>query len=134
MATGDLIVRDRAGNWTYGFAVVVDDQRQGVDLVIRGEDLLPDTARQVRLGRLLGREVPPRFLHHPLVRKSSGAKLSKSDGDTGIRDLRAAGWTRRGSGAWPPRLGRVPTAIAQAQPRVSIGRTGPPLDPGATVT
>ena len=90
-ATGDLVVRDREANWTYAFAVVVDDLRQGVDLVVRGEDLRSETARQIRLGRLLGRPTPPRFLHHPLIHKPSGAKLSKSDGDTGVRELRAAG-------------------------------------------
>lgn len=90
---GDLLLRDRLGNWTYQFAVVVDDLRQGVDLVIRGEDLLESTGRQLRLGRLLGREQPPVFLHHPLVRGEDGAKLSKARGDTGIRELRAAGLT-----------------------------------------
>jgi glutamyl-Q tRNA(Asp) synthetase len=71
--------------------VVVDDLRQAIDLVVRGEDLLDATARQVRLGRLLGRELPPAFYHHPLIRKSGGAKLSKSDGDSGVRELRARG-------------------------------------------
>ena len=46
---GDLPIRDRHGNWTYGFCVVVDDLRQGIDLVIRGEDLLDATAAQIRL-------------------------------------------------------------------------------------
>ena len=92
-ATGDLVVRDREANWTYGFAVVVDDLRQGIDLVVRGEDILPETLRQIRLAALLGRTTPPRFLHHPLIRKPSGAKLSKTDGDSGVRELRAAGWT-----------------------------------------
>lgn len=90
---GDLLIRDRRGNWTYQFCVTVDDDRQGIDLVIRGEDLLPSTGRQIRLARLLGRERSPKFLHHPLVMKSSGQKLSKSDGDTAIRDLREKGWT-----------------------------------------
>ena len=49
------------------------------------------TGRQIRLGRLLGRPAPPVFLHHPLIRKPGGEKLSKSSGDTGIRELRAAG-------------------------------------------
>lgn len=88
---GDLLLRDRNGNWTYQFAVVVDDLRQGVNLVIRGEDLLSSTGRQIMLGRMLGRERPPVFLHHPLIRKEDGAKLSKSSGDTGVGDLRAAG-------------------------------------------
>ena len=93
MQCGDLLIRDRLGNWTYQFAVTVDDWRQRIDLVIRGEDLLASTGRQIRLARLLGRERPPIFLHHALLMKSAGQKLSKSDGDTGVRDLRAQGWT-----------------------------------------
>ena len=90
---GDVLIRDRLGNWTYQFAVSVDDFRQGIDLVIRGEDLLPSTGRQIRLARLLGRDEPATFLHHALIMKSPDQKLSKSDGDTGIRDLRARGLT-----------------------------------------
>ena len=90
---GDLLLRDRAGNWTYQFAATVDDREQGVDLVIRGMDLLPSTGRQIRLARLLGREHMPVFFHHPLIMKSPDQKLSKSDGDTGIRELRARGWS-----------------------------------------
>jgi len=92
-AAGDLLVRDRAGNWTYPFCVVVDDMRHGVDLVIRGRDLLHATAVQIRLASLLGRGTPPRFLHHPLVHKASGAKLSKADGDTAVRTLLEEGRT-----------------------------------------
>lgn len=88
---GDFLVRDRLGNWSYQFAVVVDDMDQGVTLVVRGADLLTSTGRQIRLARLIGRAEPPEFLHHPLVRKPGGAKLSKSDGDTGVRELRATG-------------------------------------------
>jgi glutamyl-Q tRNA(Asp) synthetase len=90
---GDVLIRDRRNNWTYQFAATVDDFRQGIDLVIRGVDLLPSTGRQIRLARLLGRERPPAFLHHPLIMKTPDQKLSKSDGDTGVRDLRARGWT-----------------------------------------
>jgi len=90
---GDLLIRDRLGNWTYQLAVVVDDIEQGITDVIRGHDLLASTGRQIQLARLLGRDRPPRFAHHPLVMKSPTEKLSKSDGATGIRELRAAGWT-----------------------------------------
>lgn len=90
---GDVLARDRDGRWTYQFAVAVDDCDQRVDVVIRGEDLLASTGRQVRLARLVGRTAPPLFLHHPLVHLPSGAKLSKSAGDTGLRELRAAGHT-----------------------------------------
>lgn len=90
---GDLLVRDRHGNWTYQFAAVVDDWLQEVNVVIRGEDLLDSTGRQIQLARMLGRERPPMFLHHELLMKSATQKLSKSDGDTGVRDLRARGWS-----------------------------------------
>ena len=91
---GDPIVRDRDGGWTYGFSVVVDDLRQGVDLVVRGRDLLDATPDQIRLGRLLGRDVAADL--RPPRRSScdrTGPKLSKADGATGVRDLRAAGRT-----------------------------------------
>src|SRR5437762_755507 len=66
---GDLLVRDRHGNWTYQFVAAVDDFVQGVTLVIRGDDLLASTGRQILLARLLGRDQPPRFLHHSLIMK-----------------------------------------------------------------
>jgi glutamyl-tRNA synthetase/glutamyl-Q tRNA(Asp) synthetase len=88
---GDLLVRDRLGNWSYQFAVTVDDMDQGIDLVVRGEDLLSSTGRQLRLARMLGRKTMPLFLHHPLIMKPSGEKLSKASGDTGVREMRAAG-------------------------------------------
>lgn len=88
---GDLLVRDRLGQWTYQFAVTVDDWLEEVDLVVRGEDLLQSTGRQLRLARLLGRTAPIRYLHHPLIHGPTGAKLSKANRDTGIRELRAGG-------------------------------------------
>ena len=88
---GDLLLKDRDGHWTYQLAVTVDDLHQKITLVIRGDDLLSSTGRQVRLGRMLGRLEPPRFLHHPLVIGARGEKLSKSARDTGIRELRALG-------------------------------------------
>lgn len=88
---GDLLARDRQGNFTYQFAVVVDDLDQGIDVIIRGEDLLASTGRQLRLARLVGRAEPPIVLHHPLIRHPDGRKLSKSASDTGIRELRTSG-------------------------------------------
>lgn len=90
---GDMLLRDRHGNWTYQFAVTVDDWRQNIDLVVRGMDLLYSTGRQIQLARLLGRHRPPVFCHHELLMKSDTQKLSKADGDTGVRDLRAGGAT-----------------------------------------
>jgi glutamyl-tRNA synthetase/glutamyl-Q tRNA(Asp) synthetase len=91
---GDVVIRDRLGNWTYQFVVSVDDFRQGIDLVVRGRDLLASTGRQMRIARLLGRDRPATFAHHELVMKTPTQKLSKSDRDTGIRELRKAGMSR----------------------------------------
>jgi glutamyl-Q tRNA(Asp) synthetase len=106
---GDPLLRDRHGCWTYQFAVVVDDWAHGVNLVIRGEDLLDSTGRQVMLGKLLGREVPPVFLHHPLIAAPDGIKLSKRDFAKGLRDYRAEGLSAAsvlGEAAW--RVGLLP--------------------------
>jgi glutamyl-Q tRNA(Asp) synthetase len=98
---GDLLIRDRLGNWTYQFAATVDDHLQGITDVIRGLDLLESTGRQILLGQLIGRPSPAVYAHHRLIMKSPTQKLSKSDHDTGIRDLRMAGWTReRVLAAW----------------------------------
>ena len=88
---GDLLVKDRDGHWTYQFAAAVDDFQQGVTLVIRGADLESSTGRQVVLAGMLGRPKPAHFLHHPLIVDARGLKLSKSAGDTGVRELRAKG-------------------------------------------
>lgn len=112
---GDVLVRDRYGNWTYQWAVVVDDLLQGITLVVRGLDLLPSTGRQIGLARLIGRDRPPVFAHHALVMKSSNQKLSKSDRDTGVCDLRAAGWTPAqviGHAAWRAALQPTDTPLA----------------------
>jgi glutamyl/glutaminyl-tRNA synthetase len=88
---GDPVVRDRLGNLGYTLCVVVDDARQGVDLVIRGRDLVDATPFQVRLRRALGIPGPPAYLHHPLVLRPDGSKLSKANDDTAIRELLDAG-------------------------------------------
>jgi glutamyl-tRNA synthetase/glutamyl-Q tRNA(Asp) synthetase len=102
---GDILLRDRDGNWTYQFAVTVDDDRQDVTLVIRGSDLVSSTGRQLALARMLGRTRPPVFLHHPLVVNVSGEKLSKSNHDTGVRELRAQGLSPAGV------IGRAAAAV-----------------------
>lgn len=88
---GDFVVRDRHGNWTYQFAVVVDDMQDGVDWIIRGDDLLASTGRQLLLARLLGRTQPISFYHHPLILNPDGTKLSKSEVAAPIGQLRDEG-------------------------------------------
>jgi glutamyl-tRNA synthetase/glutamyl-Q tRNA(Asp) synthetase len=85
------LLRDRNGNWTYQFAVTVDDMLQGITDIIRGEDLASSTGRQLRLRQMLGGTRRLRFAHHPLILKPGGEKLSKSAADTGVRELRQSG-------------------------------------------
>jgi len=91
---GDLLIRDRDSNWTYQFCVVVDDCEQGVNLIVRGEDLLASTGRQILLAEMLGRNEVPRYHHHGLLMdETRSQKLSKRDAAHAIREDRCAGLT-----------------------------------------
>jgi glutamyl-tRNA synthetase/glutamyl-Q tRNA(Asp) synthetase len=112
---GDTLIKDRLGNWTYQWAATADDTLQSITHVIRGVDLLDSTGRQMALARLLGRRAPATFAHHPLVMKSPTQKMSKSDRDTGVRDLRNDGWTPErviGHAAWQIGLQPQPTPLS----------------------
>jgi glutamyl-tRNA synthetase len=74
----------------YQLACVVDDHAMGIDLVIRGDDLLPSTPRQLLLYAALG-AAPPRFAHVPLVIGQDGKRLAKRHGESRIAQFRAAG-------------------------------------------
>lgn len=76
----------------YQLAVVVDDAAQGVTEVVRGDDLIPSTPRQLLLYETLGLR-PPHFVHVPLVVGPDGRRLAKRHGDTRLSALRAAGVT-----------------------------------------
>lgn len=76
-ALGDPILQRRDGDYAYLLAVVVDDQLQGVNTVLRGQDLYPATALQIYLQELLGYH-RPEYLHLPLLLDGRGQKLSKS--------------------------------------------------------
>lgn len=80
---GDVVIRRRTGDYTYQFAVSVDDATQGITHVVRGDDLLASVGRQIWLLQALG-ATPPRYLHHPLWHDASGAKLSKATGAEAI--------------------------------------------------
>ncbi len=88
---GDLVVRDRHGQWTYQFAVTVDDIRHGITHVIRGADILSSTGRQILLGSWLERKNAPIFFHHPLITDESGRKLGKRFFSEAIGKRRAQG-------------------------------------------
>jgi glutamyl-tRNA synthetase/glutamyl-Q tRNA(Asp) synthetase len=93
MQCGDMVIRDRLGQWTYQFVVVVDDLCDEIDWVIRGDDLLSSTGRQLLLARMLDRAMPLNFFHHPLIVNADGAKLSKRDKAAPIGELRRQGLT-----------------------------------------
>src|SRR3954464_10825447 len=84
----DFVVRRGDGAFAYNLAVVVDDAAMGVDQVVRGDDLLDSTPRQVWLARALGLPVPD-HVHVPLVLGPDGARLRKVRGAVALRELDA---------------------------------------------
>ena len=87
---GDFVVAKSPEQPAYQLAVVVDDVAQGVTEVVRGDDLIPSTARQLLLYRELG-AAPPAHGHVPLVVGTDGHRLAKRHGDARIATFRAAG-------------------------------------------
>lgn len=86
----DFVLRRGDGLVAYNFAVVVDDADAGVDQVVRGDDLVDSTPRQILLQELLG--FPrPEYVHVPLVLGPDGERLSKRHGSVGLADQLAAG-------------------------------------------
>jgi glutamyl/glutaminyl-tRNA synthetase len=89
---GDPVLQRRDGVYAYNLAVVADDIDDGVTEVVRGADLLEQSAVQVCLWQALGR-TPPKWLHTPLILGDDGRKLSKSHGSTAVAAWRDAGRT-----------------------------------------
>lgn len=87
-----FVVRRSDGVPAYNLAAVVDDGFQGVDQVVRGDDLLSQTPAQAALATLLGIPVPV-YVHVPLALAPSGARLAKRDGAVTLEDLAALGWS-----------------------------------------
>jgi glutamyl-tRNA synthetase len=87
---GDFVVMRADGVPAYQLAVAVDDLAMGITEVVRGDDLLPSTARQLLLYRALGHE-PPRFAHVPLVVGPDGERLAKRHGALSLGELRERG-------------------------------------------
>ena len=87
---GDFVLRRGDGVFAYQLAVVVDDGAMDITQVLRGSDLLPSTARQILLHRLLGQR-EPRWAHAPLLIAANGERLSKRDQSLSLSALRARG-------------------------------------------
>ena len=87
----DLIIKRSDGSPTYNFVVVVDDMDMGITHVIRGDDHLNNTPRQINILRALGAE-PPTYAHLPMILGEDGQKLSKRHGAASVTDYREEGY------------------------------------------
>jgi glutamyl-tRNA synthetase len=126
----DFVVRRADGVASYQVAVVVDDSDQGVEEVVRGDDLLLTTPRQVWLGRRLGLPVPA-YAHVPLVLGPDGQRLAKRHGAVTLADLALSGVTpAEALSAMAAGLGLVPPGT-QVE---SVSELLPVFAPGALPT
>lgn len=103
---------DEIGQPLYNFVVVVDDTDMGITHVIRGEDHVANTAKQMLLYEALGTKVPE-FSHTPLILSPSGKKLSKRDGVTSISDFQKMGYIPEALANYMSLLGWTPNDSTQ---------------------
>ena len=109
---GDMVIARRApadqiGDPLYNLVVVVDDVAMAITHVIRGEDHIANTAKQLLLYAALGAPAPV-FAHTPLILNKEGKKLSKRDGVTSVSDFRAQGYTAEALANYMTLLGWSP--------------------------
>jgi glutamyl-tRNA synthetase len=90
-AIDDFVIRRSDGSPLYNLAVAVDDRDMGITHVVRGDDHISNTPRQVMILRALGAE-PPQYAHLPLLHGPDGKKLSKRHGAASVQELRDAGY------------------------------------------
>jgi len=113
---GDMVIARRAsadsiGDPLYNLVVVADDSAMQISHVIRGEDHLANTAKQILLYQALGINIPV-FAHTPLILNSEGKKLSKRDGVTSISDFKEMGYTSEAMANYMTLLGwSVPEGV-----------------------
>jgi glutamyl-tRNA synthetase len=140
---GDFVVRRNDGVASYQLAVVVDDAASGITDVLRGDDLLSSTPRQLQIYEALGLKAP-RFWHVPLVLGEDGKRLAKREGAFAVAELRERGvpvervlgllaaWSGLGTGApvtleelvhrfRPELLPRSPVVAPEAQLKEALG-------------
>lgn len=125
---GDMVIaRAKDGQPLYNLAVVVDDIDMQITHVIRGEDHIANTAKQILLYEALGGKIP-KFAHTPLILNSEGRKLSKRDGVTSIDDFRNMGFLPQAMAnymtllGWTPPDGQEIFTLAEAATKFSLER------------
>jgi glutamyl-tRNA synthetase len=121
----DVVLRRRDGVVAYNLAVVVDDHDQGIEEVVRGDDLLPATAAQAHLCDLLG-ILRPAWAHVPLVLGPDGARLAKRHGAVTLADLREDGLTAADAVVWMARTLELAAPAEQVTAADLLAR----FDPG----
>jgi glutamyl-tRNA synthetase len=125
----DPVLLRRNGRPTYNFAVVVDDAAMEVDLVIRGDDHLSNTPRQVLLFSALGHPLPE-FAHLPMVLGPDGERLSKRHGATSVAEYRRQGYPPEGLVnalallGWSPGDERTILSLAELTEAFDLARVG----------
>ena len=102
----DLIIARSDGTPTYNFCVVVDDMDMGITHVIRGDDHLNNTPRQMNMLHALG-ATPPVYAHVPMILGPDGAKLSKRHGAVSVLQYQEEGYPARGAAELPGASGLV---------------------------
>lgn len=118
----DFVVRRNDGDFGYNLAVVVDDADQGVTEVVRGEDLLDSTARQLWLYDRLGLAPPSSWVHLPLMMGPDGARLAKRHGSVTLEQLEAEGITpSQLTGRLAASIGLVPEETERFAPDLLEG-------------
>lgn len=110
----DFVVRRNDGDHAYNLAVTVDDADQGIGEVVRGDDLLDSTGRQLWLYEHLGLRAPERFAHVPLMLGDDGARLAKRHGAVTLEERLEAG------ADVPGLVGEMAASIGLAEPGASL--------------
>ena len=129
----DVVLRRRDGVVAYNLAVVVDDHDQGIEEVVRGDDLLPATAAQAHLCDLLG--IPrPAWAHIALVLGPDGARLAKRHGAVTLADLREDGLTAADAVVWMARTLELAAPAEQVTAADLLARFDPDRLPAEPAT
>ena len=131
--SGDFALQRGDGVHAYQLAVVVDDAEMGINLVVRGDDLLDSTPAQAALFTLLGHPAPT-FLHFPLLVDETGTRLSKRHGSLELAAIRERGVRPQAVVGWlAARAGLLPEPVPVAPPELCAA-FDPIMLPRQTVT
>ena len=95
MMSGDILLKDRHNLYTYLFSSTYDDILDGINLVVRGQDLTSSAAKQLQLREILGEKAKLYFYHHPLIFDNKGRKLSKRIYSESIKKLIDSGMSAK---------------------------------------